>query len=114
MSEVYAVRAGDLRRRITIEQRASTQDSSMQRVETWSTFATCWAEIRPLQGRELQTAQAVAAETTHELSLRYRAGVTPAMRVAYQGRIFDITAVMDPDTRHRRLTLLCSEGLNQG
>jgi SPP1 family predicted phage head-tail adaptor len=36
------------------------------------------------------------------------------MRVIYQGRVFDIQSVIDVDTQHRRLALMCSEGLNQG
>jgi SPP1 family predicted phage head-tail adaptor len=46
--------------------------------------------------------------------IRYRSGVLPAMRVIYQGRVFDIQSVIDVDTQHRRLALMCSEGLNQG
>jgi SPP1 family predicted phage head-tail adaptor len=112
--KVPGIRAGDLRRQITIQQRDATVDSFKQEVVTWTTFATCWAEIDPMSGRELMAAGAQQFEMTHEITIRYRAGVTPAMRVLYQGRIFNIVAVIDNDTQHRKLTLVCQEGLTQG
>jgi SPP1 family predicted phage head-tail adaptor len=76
--------------------------------------AQVWGEINPLAGRELELAQAINAEVTHQVTLRYRPGVTVAHRLVYQGRIFNITNVLDVETRHRTLELACSEGLNNG
>lgn len=107
--------AGDLTRRITIQQRQTGQDTFGQQLAGWVDLLTCWAEITPLSGRELMAAQAMQAETTHEIVIRYRPGITAAMRVLYQGRIFEIKAPpIDESTLHRRLTLLCAEGLTQG
>jgi SPP1 family predicted phage head-tail adaptor len=108
------LRAGDLKRQITIEQRATGTDTNGQRSTTWSTFCTTFASISPMSGRELELAQAVNAEVTHQIVIRYRTGVTTAMRVVYQGRYFDIQSVQDVDTQHRKLVLLCGEGLNVG
>lgn len=108
------MRPGELRRQVQIQQRNSTQDSFGQRVQTWATVATTWADIQPLSGRELETAQAVRSEVTHTVVIRYRPGVTAAMRVVYQGRYFNVLSVIDVDTRHKVMQLLCSEGLNDG
>jgi len=105
--------AGDLNRRITIQRRQAGQDGYGQRLAGWDNVITCWAAITPLSGRELITAQAVQAETTHEITIRHRPGIVAAMRVLYGARRFDVHSVIDPDTSHHTLTLLCSEGLIQ-
>lgn len=109
-----AIRSGDLNRRITIQARDTTVDGFGQQAATWADVLSCWASIRPLSGRELLSAQAQVSETTHEIQIRYRSGITPANRVVYQGRVFNVLSVLDKDTKHKALTLLCSEGLNQG
>lgn len=108
------IRSGDMKRRITFQTRSATKDGYGQESTTWSDLLSCWADIQPLSGRELVAAQAQLAETTHEIQIRYRTGITAALRVVYQGRIFNVLSVIDQDMQHRRLSLMCSEGLNQG
>ena len=108
------LRAGTLRRQITLQRRTSTNDTFGQQSTAWTTLRTSYAEIEPLTGRELETAQAINAEVTHRITLRYRSDITTALRITYQGRIFNVLSVLDIDTAHTALQLLCSEGLNQG
>lgn len=108
------LRSGDLRRQIVIQQRSTTKDTHGQESTSWSDVATTWAAIEPLNGRELLAAQAQQSETTHQVVIRYRTGITAANRVLYQGRVFNVLSVIDQDMKHRSLMLLCSEGLNQG
>ena len=108
------LQAGELNRHITLQTRASSQDSYGQQAATWSDWATCWAHIRPISGREVMTAQAINAETTHVITIRYRPGVTAAMRAVFGSRLFNILAVTEPEMAHVTLELLCSEGLNPG
>lgn len=108
------IRSGDLRRRITFQTRTTSVDTFGQQGITWADYLSCWADIQPMSGRELISAQALQAETTHEVVIRFRAGIVPAMRVVYQARRFNVLSVIDNDMQHRRLSLLCSEGLNQG
>ena len=72
-----------------------------------------------MSGRALLAAQAVKSELSHEITLRYRAEFAnpisaSEMRAVYNGRYFNIHAVMNKDERNRELTLMCSEGLNNG
>ena len=108
------MRAGTLRTRVLIQQRALGRDGFGQQVTTWSTLSEAWAAIEPMSGRELELAQAVSAEVTHQVTIRYRPGITQAMRIVYNGRVFDIHSVLDADMRHREMVLMCGEGLNQG
>lgn len=100
---------GKLRHRVTLQELVKTDDGYGGIVETWQDVATVWAAIEPLRGNERYTAQQVQSELTHKVTIRYRAGIKPQMRILYGNRVFDIEAVIDVDERHRWLELLCSE-----
>lgn len=109
------MRAGELRRRVTIQQRVTTQDTFGGQSQTWADFAAhVPAAIEPLSGRELMTAQSTQSEVSHRITIRYLPGVTAAMRIVYQGRYFNISAVMNIEERNREMQILASEGLNNG
>ncbi len=77
------MRAGDLRHRVTIQQLTTTRDAEGVTTETWTNVATVWAAVEPLQGREYFQAQAVNAEVTTRVRIRYRAGIVPTMRILF-------------------------------
>ena len=103
------MRAGKLRHRITIEQNTPTRDALGAEVDSWSSFAVRWAAVEPLGGREFWDARRVNAERRVRFRLRYVVGVTPEMRVSFDGRVFDIQAVIDVEERNRELQLVCEE-----
>lgn len=103
------MRAGQLRHRVTIQAQTTTQDEYGQPVQTWSDVATVWASVEDLSGREFFAAQQIAAEVTTRVTIRYRAGIEPDMRVIAGGRTLDIRSVQDPDGRRRQLVLMCRE-----
>jgi len=108
------MQSGQLRKRLTIQQRSTAQDSYGQPLTAWADVATVWGAVEPLNGRELLAAEAVQSEITHQVVMRYRPGITAKMRVLYGSRVFDIQNVLDENERHRMLTLLCLEGLTDG
>jgi SPP1 family predicted phage head-tail adaptor len=108
------LRSGDLRRRITLQRRTTGQDSVGQAATTWQNVATVWASIDPATGREGVIGQALQAEVTHTITIRYRPNVTAAMRAVYQGATYNIECVIDVEQRHVAMTLLCTVGLNEG
>jgi SPP1 family predicted phage head-tail adaptor len=110
------MRIGKLRKRITIEQRGSGQNTAGQPATGWTAAFTAWGLIEPLSGREMAVALAAQSEVTHRVTLRYRAGVslTSAMRVNYAGRYFNIRAIRDNQEEHRVWILDCTESADQG
>jgi SPP1 family predicted phage head-tail adaptor len=74
-----------------------------------TTFATSWAKITALQGRELYKAQEVVQEVTHMITIPFLAGLEENMTVSFDSRIFVIQAIQDPDERRVELRLLCVE-----
>lgn len=100
---------GDLRERVTLQQRIYASDGGGGVTESWSAIIALWAAVRTLGGEERLAADAISGRLTHEVWLHYRAGVTPAMRFEWRGRPLEIRAVFDPDGRQRRLKCLCAE-----
>lgn len=113
------IRAGALGQRITLQQRSIEQDVTGGQLSTWTDIATVWAEVMPLSGRELITAQSINSETSHQITLRWQSAFAnpkalAAMRVVFNGRYFNITAAINEDEGNRILTLMATEGLNDG
>lgn len=100
---------GDLRQRITIQQLGSGQDTDGSPNGTWTDFATVWAEVKPLSGREKLAAQQVEAEVTHAVTIRYCAGVVPKMKILFGAREFNIRNVLNTDEQNVEMRILATE-----
>jgi SPP1 family predicted phage head-tail adaptor len=74
---------GQLKERVTIQQKAVTADGQGGRVTTWGAFATVWAAVVPLTTAERIQAASMGALLTYRVTARYRADVTPAMRLTW-------------------------------
>lgn len=103
---------GKLRHRVVVEQPARIKDSYGEESiesDTWSTFATAWASIEPLSGKELWNAQQVIPLLTHRVVMRYLVGVTSEMRVNYKGRYLQILSWQHIEERTIETHLMCME-----
>jgi len=68
------------------------------------------ADVQDLRGLELIRAQKIAAQATHYVTIRYRAGVAANMQLIYDGRTFFIEAILDEYTpRKVWMALYCRE-----
>ena len=105
------MRAGELRKRFTVEQPAEAADCLCQMVQTWSTFAVLWGELHPLVGTERIQAAQINANADTQITVRYFAGITNKMRIRYGARIFQIVSALNVDERNREIDLLCTEHL---
>ena len=101
--------AGQLTKQVTIQVRTLDQDASGQPTETWATFATVYAKIAPLTGKDYLSAKQVVDDITHDVAIRYRRGVKPKMRVSYLDRTLEILSALDPDESREWLYLKCKE-----
>ena len=113
------LRAGQLNRRITLQSPVTTLDAYGVPTPGWTNVMTVWAAIEPLSGRELVNAQRIVSEISHQITMRYSSAladtrVVAGYRALYKGRIFNIHAAMNEDESNVLVTLLASEGLNDG
>jgi len=108
-------RIGPLDQRLTIQTpnyASSTQ--SGQGVASWSTLATVWGSVTPMNASEGMTDQSITSQATYEIEIRHRSDVTPKHRIQwtpYSGtaRTFEIHGVTEGDRRADRLLLTCGE-----
>jgi SPP1 family predicted phage head-tail adaptor len=105
-----AIRAGELRHRVTIEKDTlSAPTGTGQRDKIYSEFAKVWADVKSLSGRELEQARNITATVTHTLHIRYLKDILLTYRVKWGDRILQINAAIDPENRRRELFLYCTE-----
>lgn len=96
------IAAGQLKHRIRIQQRVNEQDDTGEVSQEWQDVATVWADIADISGREFLSADAQQNEVSTKITIRYLAGIEPAMRVRYGDATYNIHAVLGLD----RVTLL--------
>ncbi len=75
------VSSGVLDQRITINQLIVVRGEFGGHDETWAPFATVWAQMQDMTGREIFQAHAMGSAATKLFTIRYLKGVTPAMQV---------------------------------
>lgn len=102
---------GELRHRVTVESVSIDQDSSGNDVKSYDTFASRWARIRTLRGRELIAAQAEYAEAECEIVVRFVSGLNETMRINHNSTYYNILNADDVDRLGVWHVLMCSTGL---
>lgn len=93
-------RAGELDRKITIEQFIESQDDFGQPIKAWSTWQTPWAKVEVLNANENIDGAARSAVSNVRFTIRWRAGLHSKMRISYDGEIYNIRSVGEPDRRN--------------
>lgn len=99
------MRAGLMRERVTIQESTITRGAAGSEVKTWVEFATVWAAVQPISGREFTRLRAAQAEETTRFRVRYLAGVLPTMRIVWKTQVYKITEVINLDARNRELEI---------
>ena len=103
------INAGILTDRIVIEQATETRNSVGEVSLSWTTFATVWADVSALSGREAERYGQIVGFTGHKVTIRQLTGVKPAMRIIYEGsRTLEIGAINEYE-RGWYLELICTE-----
>ena len=98
---------GRLDRRIVIEVNTPTRSPSGEKVDSWATLATVWAEVRPLRGKEFFDAAAVQSEIDTKFRIRFRSDLTTKMRINYDGNLYDIHSIAELG-RHAATEIMAS------
>jgi SPP1 family predicted phage head-tail adaptor len=81
---------------------------------SWVTLATVWANVRALGAREQLQSQAVGSDANYTVTVRYRADITPSMRLSWttylgSAKTLQILGVQPLDGRREFLALTCGE-----
>jgi SPP1 family predicted phage head-tail adaptor len=108
------VNAGELNKRGILQDPNWSKDTDGGKVANWTDVATVWFGVSPRPGRSFYAAQQLNSEITHEIKMRYRAGVRPDFRLAYNGRYFYFDSVVNVGEANRELLINAREGIENG
>lgn len=107
------MQSGKLRDRVSLVSITWNRNQYAEPVAVPTTYATVWAEVKDLSGRELFQARQVNSEVTVNVRIRRRTDVTSRHQIAYvnggRTRTLEIVAVLNPDNRKTEQNLLCVE-----
>lgn len=111
------------RHRVEIQERTEAQDSeTLESSFSWDTFAldsdteldSYPAEVLTGPGRELNAADAKQGEIAARINMPWFPGLTQAMRILWDGNVFDIVSIETDSTARREYRLKVSAGVSGG
>lgn len=100
---------GKMKHRVELQtQTQTTDEQGISVVSPWSTQRTVWARVEPFSGREYVDDRKITTEATHRITLRWQPGIdlTPAWRVLYGEKTFQIESVINIDERDETWVLI--------
>ena len=112
-----SIAAGELNRRIQIQQQTNTQDAFGAPAQTWTTVYTCWANIDVQRSQLVYATEEFVSKTTHRITFRWTFSViiVPNMRIVYTEpatgvtHIYNIEGLMNESQGNVMLIALCYE-----
>jgi SPP1 family predicted phage head-tail adaptor len=108
------LRAGDLRQRITFQQKVDVANGRGGFTREWVNLTSAWAAVISQNGREAVINTALQGISTYRITVRWRAGITNKNRILYGAEELNIRSVVDPDGRRERLDILADTGSPEG
>lgn len=88
---------GRLDRKITIEERTPSANTTGEVEFTWSTYTTLWAEVMPVRGNDRFEQMRNTNTTVKRFKVRYTSGLDESMRVVYNSQNYDILEIAELD-----------------
>tara|TARA_R110000868_G_scaffold31576_4_gene115609 strand:- start:1228 stop:1584 length:357 start_codon:yes stop_codon:yes gene_type:complete len=112
-----------LRHRVAIQEQVETQDANTGAMSiTWDNVVidsitvldAVPAEVLTGAGREFNQAGATQGEIAARINLRWFPDLTQAMRIVWDGKVFNIHSIETDLTGRQEYRLKCTAGVNDG
>ena len=100
---------GKLNKRVELHAVTLTADGMGEAITTYASYATVWAQIRPMQANETAQSDQIVTKVLHKITIRYNSSVTETDRIVYDSRTFDINSILDQFENERYMELTCTE-----
>lgn len=101
--------ASNFRHRVTFQEAQKTPDGYKGSTDQWTFIAEVWASVEPVSAGERFFSQQIKAEITHKIKIRYKSGITEAMRILHRERVFSIESIIDIEERQEFMEIRCIE-----
>lgn len=112
-----------LRHRVAIQEQVETQDSNTGAISiAWENVMldsdtelnAVPAEVLTGAGREMIEGAAVQGEIAARINMRWFPGLTQAMRIVWDTKVFNIKSIETDLTGRQEYRLKCTAGVNDG
>lgn len=109
--------SAQMNKRVKLQVRPATRNDLNEVTGSWVNLVAegdgnVWAAVVDLSGREYVAAGGTQNAVETKITIRYRDGITPKMRVLFGADVYTIEAVLGQD--RRTLLLMCSRGKPNG
>lgn len=94
-----ALHAGSMDRLVTVQQSTVAKDDYKDKVTTWSTIASVWAQVINSPMGERNEAENRVAVLETKFRVRYYSAITANMRIVFGGKYYYITGVEEKGRR---------------
>lgn len=103
------IKAGDLRHRITIQERVKVSDNMGSYTIVYSDVVSVWAALWPVSAKEQISSDKIEMSTIRRIRIRYYSDLDSSMRIEFGTRHFNIVSIINPDEKNEMLDLICEE-----
>ena len=107
--------SGDYKNLVTFQNIITNDEDQGSYSTQWQDFATAFAAIEPISGKEHNDLGGMQSTYTHRVRVRAIRGIKPEMRIQYvdgyegKTRYFNIIHIKDSASGHREIQLMCEE-----
>jgi len=107
------IHVGELKTQMMLQMKFESRgdDGSIRNVYTY--IGNIWTKVAPIDltsaHEEYFRNNKILAESTHEITIRYRANISTDMRLIYGNRIFEILGYYEIEGKRDYLKLNCKE-----
>jgi len=111
------IQAGQLKKRVAIDQPINTQNETGEEITDWELVGTFWARIHPLNGREALQANVNISEMDTRITLRWSSVLdvmTTGWRIRFKDTIYDLKSVLTLELARREIEVMAKSGVNLG
>lgn len=108
MSQVKGINPGRLKHRVTIMRYRELKDKIGNTVYELVPYRKCWAELRPIRGKEQLEYYKNINDLMYKVTIRYT-DVTEKDVLLFNGRQFQINYITNPLEDNYYLELMCTE-----
>jgi SPP1 family predicted phage head-tail adaptor len=99
---------------ISLQRKTSGKDDLGQPIEVWTEYASVWADVLMLTGKETVSSGTQVGIASCSMRVRYRTDVTNGDRAVYGQLIFNIGQPLINLATREYVDLPCTQGANVG
>lgn len=96
---------GKMRHRLTLKSPTSTQGATGEVTYTYATDSTVWGTLRPLTGKEIESAGRTSEVLDYRAEIRYHSTVASEWRIEHDSATYEIVTVLNIDELNDKMIL---------